>query len=455
MLFLLYRIITFVLYALAFPILGTLALSGSDKWRNRLGRGFTGTVQDGQRLFWAHAASAGEARALALVVREYCKRHAETVFVVSVMTDSGYATACEALAELVKSGAVIVRFLPLDCPQSIRKALNHLQPDVFLFTETEIWPNWCAALIARRIPYALLNARLTERSLTKYSQAKSLISHVTANYRFVSCQSAEHVARFTALGVPGERISVSGNVKIDAPPMTLSAERKTKLRKRLGATESDFLLVCGSIRSGEFSGALEVYQNLKKAYPQLRLALAPRHLERCVDIVAEAQRLGVATQMFSVERTEPETVSGKVSGKVSETASETASMTVTIIDKFGILRELYGAADLAFVGGTMVPIGGHNILEPPQVGTPVLFGPHTDNVSDAAPLALEQNCAAQVSDWRDLERRVQRALTGELTFDKWTESDSDTASPVRITVDTIDEFLPKKTSSEHKSRRTG
>ncbi len=436
MLFLFYRIITFVMYALAFPVLGALALSGSGKWRNRLGRGFTETVKDGRCLLWTHAASAGEARALALIVREYCKQHAEVVFVVSVMTDSGYATACEALAELVEVGVVIVRFLPLDCPQSIRKALNHCQPEVFLFTETEIWPNWCAALIARRIPYALLNARLTERSLAKYSQAKSLIGHVTANYRFVSCQSAEHVARFAALGVPSERITVSGNVKIDAPPMTLSAERKTELRKKLGATEKDFLLVCGSIRSGEFSGALEVYQRLIRRCPQFRLALAPRHLERCADIVAEAQRLGVATQMFSAEGTGAE------------------SEAVTVIDKFGILRGLYGAADLAFVGGTMVPIGGHNILEPPQVGTPTLFGPHTDNVSEAAKLALAQNCAAQVSDWRDFETHVQKALTGELTFDKWTESDSHTMSPVRVTVDTVDELLSKKTSSAYESRRS-
>ncbi len=435
MLLLIYRIVVFILYALAFPVLGALALAGSVKWRNRLGRGFSGfpSTQSEQEshLIWAHAASAGEAQVLSHFVKAYHKRASSTSctlrFVVTVVTDSGYDTAKAALAELIKSGVVEVFYLPLDCPQSINKALNQITPDLFLFTETEIWPCWTSALIARKIPYALLNARLTERSFRKYMQAHSLVKRAMQNYEMVICQAQEHLERFKALGVPQGRLCHSGNIKSDAPVNHIPAERKRHWRETLGVAETDFLLVFGSIRSGEFTGALELFQHLSPSFPQLRIAIAPRHLERCAEIASEAHSLGIATQTFS-----------KDAKFIADTNSH-----VTIINSFGVLRELYGASDLAFVGATMIPIGGHNILEPPQVGTPVLFGPHTANVTEAVALIKQRKCGLQVRDWKGLTSQVELALKGEHEFSQWdaAPSESNSESAMDFTIGKVETLV--------------
>ncbi len=430
MLFVLYRIVVFVLYALAFPVLGLLALAGSVKWRNRLGRGFGISFAAQGKLIWAHAASVGEARALAHFVRVYCRRNSDTRVVVTVVTDSGYQTASADLDDLLRSGIVAVRYLPLDCPQSIRKALKSIRPDIVIFTETEIWPNWTAALRAREIPYVLLNARLTERSLKGYLKAHSFVASTMANYEMIMCQSSEHAERFAALGAPMARICVSGNIKNDAPINLVSSERQEAVRTSLGVAQEDFLVVCGSIRTGEFVGALEVYQRLSVQYPQLRFVLAPRHLERCAEIQNEAERLGIAVEIFN--------------GETGIDCSGTNA--VIIVDVFGALQELYGAADLAFVGGTMVPIGGHNILEPPQVGTPVVFGPHTANVTEGVALVVQRNCGLQVADWNDFEAQVERVVLGKVTFGKWNDESHDSiqggaVSPMLYSIEKIEGIL--------------
>ena len=425
-----YRLLWIIALALAFHVLGTLALAGSLKWRNRLGFGFTSVcaalvdpVDSERRTIWAHAASAGEVKALSVFVREALSRNARLRFVVSVMTDAGYSTAMDSLGDLRDSGALVVCFLPLDCVWPVNAALNRIKPSLFIFTETEIWPNWALTLGSRSIPTAIINGRISEKSFQSYNRFSARLHDVFQSYRMILAQSEPDAERFIRLGAAKENVFVCGNLKADIQGARLTARERSELRRGLGVSEDEFLLVGGSVRPGEEAGIIEAYKSVERDCPRLRLALALRHLDRLTEIRRLIRDAGL-----------------KVSAYSEKTGDNSA---VIVIDTFGELTKLYGAADLAFVGGTLAPIGGHNILEPPQAGTPVIFGPFTANVREAAQMIIERKLGAQVADWHEFQTLLREALSGVVRFERLQPSSPvpDRNSAIALTMERLAPLL--------------
>ncbi len=423
-----YRALWMIAYLLALPVL--VALASSLKWRNRLGFGFghvnsalVSQTSSGRQVIWAHAASAGEVKALSVFVREALARNSHLNFVVSVMTDVGYSAAMESLGDLRETGALAVCFLPLDCEWPVNAALNRIRPTLFVFTETEIWPNWALALRRRAVPTVIINGRISQRSFQNYEKFSGSLRRIFQSYRMILAQSALDAERFVSLGARKDSVSVTGNLKADIQGARLSDSERAELRRQLGVSENEFLLVGGSVRPDEEAGIIEAYKVVSRDSPRLRLALAPRHLERLSDIRRAIRETGLKSSAYS------------------EGPAENSA--VIVIDTFGALNKLYAAADLAFVGGTLAPIGGHNILEPPQAGSPVVFGPYTSNVSEAARMITERKLGAQVADWDEFKTVVRDSLSGGAGFKRHepVKANLDEKSAIMLTMERLSPLL--------------
>jgi len=389
------RFTYFVLTAIAYALVLPLALTGSRKWRNRAGYGMP---VDNAGCVWAHAASVGETRALAVFTREWRRRYPDTRFVISVMTDNGYRVACEVFAEDIAADSASVVFLPVDFPVACARALSVTRPSLCVITETEIWPHWIYAVTGRAIPIALVNARLSERSFSRYQRLRSLASDLLTRYAVIACQTEGDRNRYVALGAAPDRAFVTGNLKGDDSGEPLSARARTTLRRNLGLGMADFALVAGSVREGEEDGVLGMVAELSREFDNLRLIIAPRHSSLDGAITEAARRRGLPLE---------------------RTSAGPSAATVLLLDEFGRLTRVYGAGDLAFVGGTMTPIGGHNVLEPARMGIPTVFGPHTANVAEHAARLVATHAATQVRDWEELKGFVREAVRGDIIFARW------------------------------------
>jgi 3-deoxy-D-manno-octulosonic-acid transferase len=341
-----------------------------------------------------HAASVGEVKALAAVLERILVEFPSISITLSVMTDKGEQTANKIVDERLDSSRVTVRFLPLDAPRAIERALDSAAPALMLFTETEIWPNWLAALRSRAIPHALINARISESSFKSYKRIGRVMREALAAYERILCQSAADRDRYRTLGAPESTLRVCGNLKNEIAATHLTAAAKVSVRSSIGVEIDDFLLVCGSVRPGEEGMLLDLFLALSPTHPNLKIALAPRHDEMITITEGAARQRMLKLSRFTHE---------------ANFASQ-----VIVIDQFGVLAELYGAADLAFVGGTLVEIGGHNLLEPPQAGVKVVFGPSLGNVRAEAEWLKEHSFGFQANDWTELVMTVTSALQGEI-----------------------------------------
>jgi 3-deoxy-D-manno-octulosonic-acid transferase len=213
-------------------------------------------------------------------------------------------------------------------------------------------------------------------------------------------KSHDDAKRYQSLGVAVDKGEVAGDMKFDTPLPDRSPALVRKWRDRIGVDENDFVFVAGSTRDGEERLLLDIFENLRAEYPRLRMVLAPRHVERAGSIVDMVKRRGLGVAIFGKDQAE-----------------------ITIVDRVGLLNDLYLAADLAFVGGTLVDIGGHNLLEPVWAGTPVLFGPSLDNVPHSAKYITEYDFGTMVDDVEDLEKQIREVLTGHRKFAIKNDSD--------------------------------
>ncbi len=390
-----YRVLCQSAYLVVFPFLRYKARS-SKKWRERLGYGFASRKElgDGSKHLWAHAASVGEVKALAVALEALLAEFPDIDVTLSVMTDKGLQTAERIITERLDPKRITARFLPLDTPRAINRALNSTTPSLFLFTETEIWPNWLAELRKCHIQHVLINARISESSFGSYMRIRKTMSEALGGYSQILCQSDTDRERYSKLGAIEEALSVCGNLKNDIAPKLLSHEERKLVREALGVSDDEFLFVCGSVRPGEEGMALDLFLALSPAHPRLKIALAPRH----DNMITETE--GAARQRMLI--------------LARYTHEPNPAAKVIVVDKFGVLGELYGASDLSFVGGTLVDIGGHNVLEPSQAGAVTLFGPSLNNVTREAAWLVKNNFGFQINDWTEFVTTVQGALEGKL-----------------------------------------
>ena len=392
----------FILYDLIFLIFALVYLP-IYLFKGKFHRGFLNRLgilpkhPDLDKPIWIHAVSLGEAISVRGLVEELRKVYPNKRFVISTVTSTGNKIA----ATIAKPGDLVI-YLPLDFSFTVRKVIDEINPSLFIIAETEIWPNLISYLYKKGVPVVTVNGRISDASFKGYSAVKFLIKPILGKIRLFCVQTEIDAERLKRLGVRPERIKVAGNLKFDQ----LALFRGSDYRERLGLAASEKILVAGSTHSGEEEIILSAYKMLLKEFPGLKLLIAPRHPERTADVEKAVLRNGFcALRISQLNSTPPTTYNPQP---------------VFILDSVGNLVNFYGAADIVFVGGSLIKKGGHNILEPASLGKPVIFGPHMFNFRDIAKIFLNNNAAIKVETREDLEASVRELLkdgskAGQLT----------------------------------------
>ncbi|RMG50491.1 MAG: 3-deoxy-D-manno-octulosonic acid transferase [Acidobacteria bacterium] len=326
-------------------------------WRERLGH--IGHLESsGAATVWVHAVSVGETLAVYPLLRVLHDRAPEVKIVVSTVTETGQAVARRRFGEWAR-----VIYFPFDFGFSVRRCLEAINPSLVLVVETEIWPTFLRLCRRRGIPVILVNGRISNRSFAGYRTVRSFMERVLDHFTLLLMQSARDAERILALGADPGRVMVTGNLKYDLEIPNVD-QKISELNDVFDLTGSP-LIVAGSTASGEEKWVLEAFAILsqKSGMENVRLLLAPRHPERFGEVAALIERMG----FDFVRRSEAK-------GERVERSSR-----VILLDTLGELAAVYATADVVFVGGSLVPVGGHNILEPALFGKPIVIGPYTSN----------------------------------------------------------------------------
>lgn len=351
------------------------------RWRERFGF-FPPLPRPG--CLWIHAVSVGETRAALPLIRALQNRYPDLALLVTTTTPTGSRQVRDALGDVVHHV-----YAPYDLPGAVRRFLRNTQPRLALIMETELWPNLLRQCAATGVPVIIANARLSERSARGYARIRKLTTSMLQDLTLIAAQAEADADRFRALGA--QRIQITGNLKYDlALPDELPQQGQTLRRELLGAQRP--VWIAASTHTGEDEQILAAFAQLRVRWPALLLLLVPRHPERFDEVAALCRQQG-----FSVTRR-------------SERRSCAPKTAVFLGDSMGELLLFYAAADLAFVGGSLVPTGGHNVLEPALLGLPVLFGPHMFNFTEAGQRLLEAEAAWQIADAGELAAVVDRLL---------------------------------------------
>ena len=350
--------------------------------------GFYPPVQQAQRI-WVHAVSAGETRAAEPLIRALLQAYPEHQILLTHMTPIGRATGQSLFADV--SSRITQAFLPYDINWMIRRFLRHFSPQLCVLIETEVWPNLVAQCKQAELPVTLVNARLSEKSLKKAQKLSALMLPAARAINFVVAQSGPDAQRLKALGVAN--LCVTGNMKFDVTPPPKMGQRGTLLRRYFADRP---VFICASTRDGEEELILQAFVALKM--PRALLILTPRHPQR-FDLVAA---MLIAHKVTYVRRTALDL------DHETDTLSEDTQ--VLLGDSMGEMYMYYAACDVAFVGGSLVALGGHNLIEACAMGKPVLTGPHTFNFSEITDQAIAADAAIRVADAQDVMKKAQALL---------------------------------------------
>jgi 3-deoxy-D-manno-octulosonic-acid transferase len=342
---------------------------------------------------WLHAVSLGEMSAAAPLARALLMRYPQFPLVITTATPAGRARAQALFADATNAGfQPDIRYLPYDTPGAVRRFLARIQPGLAVIMETELWPNLLRECERRKVPVFLAGARLSAKSVSRYRRFGGLFSAVFTPNVIVAAQTADDAERFRAIGAPADQTHVVGNVKFDLAVDAGLIEAGRRLRTAYGAARS--VWAAGSTHAGEEEQVLDAHALLLADRPDSLLLLAPRHRDRFAAVAALLTVRGV-----NFTRRSDMAQRGDMA-RVDAAAPSDAS--VLLVDTIGELAALYASADVAFVGGSLVPIGGHNLLEPAALSVPVLTGPSHFNAKDIALLLLERGAALQVADAQSL-----------------------------------------------------
>jgi 3-deoxy-D-manno-octulosonic-acid transferase len=368
---LVYLCLTYLLVPIALAAELVRGVAERARWRHlgeRFGYGAALPVGG----LWVHAVSVGEVQAAATLLRALRAGDPSATLLLTSSTVTGRARA-----EALVGAEVIVRYLPYDLPGAVARFLDRARPRLGVVLETELWPNLYAAARRRRIPMILASARLSERSVRRYRRLGALLRETLTGVE-VAAQSAADAARFIAVGAEPARTRVLGNLKFDYQPPDDVVARAPLLRAALGARRR--VWVAGSTHEGEEEQVLAAHARLCARSDNALLVLAPRHPPRFAAVAATLAR----GDLPWVAR--------------STGAAVTADTRVLLLDTLGELVGYYAACDVAFVGGSLVPVGGHNLLEPASLGRPVLAGPHTFSDLAVTRLLAEAGALTVVAD---------------------------------------------------------
>lgn len=376
----LYTVFAWLLAPVLLAVILWRGLRDRGYW-HRLGERFGFGEACGEGSIWVHAVSVGEVQAAASLVRALAGRAGSPRLVLTTATPTGADCARALLGERVH-----VRYSPFDLPGSVRRFCARVQPRIGIILETELWPNLYRECGRRRVPLVLASARLSPRSHGRYRLLARLFRGILTRGVVIAAQSPGDAERFRSIGAPAECIHVTGNIKFD---LTLPPDLETRareLRVRYGGDRP--VWIAGSTHGGEEEIVLEAHAAVRRTLPEALLVLVPRHPPRFAEVAALLAR----RELRFVTR---------ASGRELPPEAE-----VLLVDTLGELVSFYGAADVAFVGGSLVPIGGHNLLEPAALGLPVLTGPHVFNGEEIARLLLAGGAARTVRSAAELAAAV-------------------------------------------------
>ena len=335
-------------------------------------------------VIWIHAVSVGETRAAEPLVKALAERHPDHRILLTHTTPTGRATGEQLFGDRVSRA-----YLPYDLPFAVNRFLDHFRPRAGILMETEIWFNVAHACAARDIPLFLVNARLSERSARGYGRLAVLTKAALRSLRGIAAQTEADAERLTALGAGA--IEITGNLKFDVAPSAEMEARGRELRRLFGSSRP--ILLAASTREGEEPLVLDAFEQIDIA--GMLLVIVPRHPQRFDEVARLLDARGLKWQ----RRSTAEPVS--------------ADTRIVLGDSMGEMFAYYGACDVAFIGGSLLPLGGQNLIEACAMGKPVLIGPHTFNFSEATDLAVDAGAAIRVADPAQLATQAARLLNDE------------------------------------------
>lgn len=381
----LYAIVTYLLlpvYALYWFFRGTVNRTYWDRFGQRFGIGFP-QIRNGS--IWIHAVSVGEVQAAIPLVRALRRRFPDRPLLITTVTPTGAARAKSMFADSVHHS-----YIPFETPNAVKNFFDAVNPELALIMETEIWPNLYHECGARRIPLVLVSARISPKSVIGYRKLLPLFRETLSHGIIIAAQSEADAARFRSLGARPERTRVTGNIKFDIEIPADLMERGAEFRRRYLGDRP--IWIAASTHNKEEEQILAAHRRILSSAPQALLILVPRHPERFDSVRQLLERQG----MGFVARTRQCPVD--------------AATPVFLGDTMGEVPLFYAASDIAFVGGTLVPVGGHNLLEPAALGLPVITGPHLFNTQDIADMFIDIGALTRVSDADQLGVAVARLL---------------------------------------------
>ena len=381
----LYIVIAYLLTPVVCGIQWWRGFKDRSYWQNFRQRFGFGPRIVGQKSIWVHAVSVGEVQAAVALVRRLLERYPGVPLVLTTVTTTGAQRA-----RALFGSEIDVRYIPYDLPGAVRRFLQRVQPRVAIILETELWPNLYAACGKRGIPLVLASARVSPRSVGRYRLLARLFRETLAHGIMIAAQSEADAQRFRSIGANPDRTHVTGNIKFDFALPPNVRELGATLRAQHAAARP--VWVAGSTHAGEEVQLLDAQRNLRAAGIDALLILVPRHPNRFDEVAAL-----LTNQNVSFARR-------------SRSGESAADCSVLLGDTLGELVTFYAAADVAFVAGSLVPIGGHNLLEPAALGMPILTGPYNFNSEDIARLLLEAGAAQVVSDATALTAALDRLL---------------------------------------------
>ena len=342
------------------------------------------------RPIWIHAVSLGEAISIRGLVEGLRKAYPSKKFVISTITPTG-----NKIAQGLAKEADFVTYLPLDFSFIVRHVIGRIKPGLFIIAETEIWPNLIAYLYRKKIPIVTVNARLSDASFKGYSSIRPLIKPILNKINLFCSQTELDAARLKQLGVGASKIKITGNMKFDLKDSSALKKDYIDYRAKLKLDPGDRLFIAGSTHPGEEEIILAAYASLLNKFPNLKLLIAPRHPERSKDVLRLISDSGF---------------SGLEVSRLNLGAAAPKKNPVFVLDTVGELVNFYAAADIVFVGGSLIKKGGHNILEPADQGAPIIFGPYMFNFRDISGMFLKNNAALMVRTQADLVSAAEKIL---------------------------------------------
>lgn len=366
-------------------------------------RGQPSRARGTKPLVWLHAASVGESQSLLVLIQRLLRDYPD----IQVMVTTGTVTSAKLMAERLPTGA-FHQYMPVDHPDWTESFLNHWQPDLVIWSESEFWPNMLTSIRERRIPAVLLNARMSEKSFRQWHLARNLIGGILKTFTLCLAQNPSEAHRLRHLGAP--TVAVSGNLKYAALPLPYDPLKLDVLKDAIG--DRPYLL-WASTHPGEEKIACRIHKRLQKIFPSLLTIIVPRHPQRGADIAALVQRAGLRGNLRS-------------EGKLPE-----ATHPLYIADTLGELGLFYQLCRLCILGGSFVSVGGHNPIEPAQFGCQIFYGPHMFNFITICDDFESRNATQRIGSIKELEQTLTTALQNPAAFSdmadaaqKWTQQQS-------------------------------